>query len=261
MPKRGYGYIKIETLNVRGNLLQKKLKLTSELKENQIDIVVLIETKHKGLEVEAAIDMQCYTQESRNMKQSGLALYMLSEKLMILVWNVWSEDETIIAAYGPNEDATRQRNQDTDVRVGRSMELCTDHYFLKVKLKMLHGKGSQIQDKVLQVREQFLLAVEQEIANQAEALREAGLVELKEAFKQVLLEVAEQVCSRSRVKKRKKKRTKWWNAEVKTKTKLMKGRFKEYLRESEDEKTAAYSRYKEERRVVRDTVKRAQEQP
>ncbi|KAF2885358.1 hypothetical protein ILUMI_20827 [Ignelater luminosus] len=92
--------------------------------------------------------------------------------------------------------------------------------------------------------------------NQAEALGNAGLVELWKAFKQVLLEVTEEVCGKSR----KGKGTKWWNDKVKREIKLKKGRFKEYLRDSEDEKTASYSRYEEHRRVTRDAVKRIQEQ-
>ncbi|KAF2891903.1 hypothetical protein ILUMI_14270 [Ignelater luminosus] len=56
MTRRGYGYIKIGTWNVRGNLCQKKPELTNELKENQIEIVALTGTKKKGQGVEEADD-------------------------------------------------------------------------------------------------------------------------------------------------------------------------------------------------------------
>ncbi|KAF2895520.1 hypothetical protein ILUMI_10658 [Ignelater luminosus] len=75
---------------------------------------------------------------------------------MVLVWSVWDEDEAIIAAHRPNEDATETQIQNKLVQV-----------------------------KILRVRERFVQAVEQEIANS-----EAGLVELWKAFKQVLLEFA-----------------------------------------------------------------------
>ncbi|KAF2899396.1 hypothetical protein ILUMI_06778 [Ignelater luminosus] len=119
--------------------------------------------------------------------------------------------------------------------------------------------GRKVAVTVRNDREKFVQDVEQEIANQAEALGKARLVELWEAFKQVLLEVAEQVCGKSRSRVR-EKRTKWWNNEVKREIKLKKRKFKEYLRASENEKTAVYSRYKKQRRVARDAVKRDQEQ-
>ncbi|KAF2887978.1 hypothetical protein ILUMI_18195, partial [Ignelater luminosus] len=93
----------------------------------------------------------------------------------------------------------------------------------------------------LKVKEEFVQAIEQEIVNQA--LNEAGLVEFWEAFKEIFLKVAEQVCGKSKMNKRRKKRTKWWNNEVKRKINLKK------------------ERYKEQKRVARNTVKEAREQP
>ncbi|KAF2882579.1 hypothetical protein ILUMI_23596 [Ignelater luminosus] len=118
-----------------------------------------------------------------------------------------------------------------DVRVRKGMELGTDHHFLKVKLKMSNGGTiNYYKLRSPEAKEEFVQDVEQEMINQAEALGEA-------TFK-----------------------TKWWNDEVKREIKFKKGRFREYLRVSEDEKTAAYSRYKEQRRVARNALKRAQEQ-
>ncbi|KAF2903656.1 hypothetical protein ILUMI_02523 [Ignelater luminosus] len=150
------------------------------------------------------------------------------------------EDEAIIAAYGPNKDATVPEKgqffnqlQETideyrgnvmvmedlngrmgsnnvayeevgvmDVGVRRGMELGTDNYFLEVKLKMLDGgkvanrnckkrpvnrepkfEMNYCKLRSPEVREEFIQAVEQEVASQAEVRGEARLVKLWKAFK------------------------------------------------------------------------------
>ncbi|KAF2900020.1 hypothetical protein ILUMI_06168 [Ignelater luminosus] len=139
----------------------------------------------------------------------------------------------------------------TDVRVRRGMALGTDHYFLEVKLKILdEGKMANRNRKKFkinyyklrsqEIRKEFVKAVEQKIANQANTLGETGLVELWEACKQVLLE---QICGKSRVNKRSEKKTKWWNDEVKKEIKLKKGWFKEYLRTSEKGQKQSYEKF------------------
>ncbi|KAF2905948.1 hypothetical protein ILUMI_00228 [Ignelater luminosus] len=201
MTRRGYGYIKIGTWNVRGNLWQKKPELTNELKESQINIVALTGTKKKSQRVEEVDD--------------GYTMFhdMIDRKVDLCVAN----DLIVANTFFPHKKIyQRQRCQVIDVRVGRAMEPGTDHYFLEVKMDISDGaKVANRNSKKRPVnnepkfkincklrstkvrREEFVQADEQEIAYQAEVLRKAGLVELWKAFKQVPLEVAEQTAPTS----------------------------------------------------------------
>ncbi|KAF2882458.1 hypothetical protein ILUMI_23683, partial [Ignelater luminosus] len=158
---------------------------------------------------------------SNNLVNNVVSWRFISEKLMVLVWNVWGEDKAIIATYRPNEDTTvAEKDQSSISSRGPSTSIKAMSWLWKILMEEIrvqsrkrHGtrywplfSGSQTEDVGWWegVREEFVQAVEQERANQAE------VVELWEAFKQVLLEVA---CGKSRVNKRREKRTKWWNNE------------------------------------------------
>ncbi|KAF2893487.1 hypothetical protein ILUMI_12688 [Ignelater luminosus] len=192
MIRRGYAYIKIEKWNVRGYLWQKKPELTNKLIENQIGIVTLTETKKKGLGVEEVDD--------------GVFNNM----------NVRGEDEAIVAAYGTIAEKDEFSNQfqetideyQSNVMVMGNLNgrMGSNHAAYREVVRS-YGECPSVLSRN-EKSQSSRISIDQEIINQAEALGEAGLVELWKAFKQILLEIAEQVCGKSRVNKKKEKRTK-----------------------------------------------------
>ncbi|XP_039290252.1 craniofacial development protein 2-like [Nilaparvata lugens] len=150
-----------------------------------------------------------------------------------------------------------------DVKVIRGAELATDHKLLvldtnfsipkarktkayvKVKVEELRKPG---------VRDEFSRKMEEELTWQNEELERKGIEDIWNALKTTIKRVAEQACGSRQIKGQGKKRTKWWNDEVKIMVRYKKEAWKRYLQTRTEEDRRAYV---EKRNQVKETVRRA----
>lgn len=157
----------------------------------------------------------------------------------------------------------------TDVRVRRGAEINSDHYLLLAKTKEKLYR-STINNNNLEKKKEYISIKSYKLKNKTLAKKYAKVVnqeleiwikdnnkmsieELWNSFKDSILKAATQVCGVYKANNH-KRQTSWWSEEIKTQIKIKKEKWQRYLTNRTE---ANYKIYKEQRKIVKELVKKA----
>lgn len=186
-------------------------------------------------------DCHKYTREEPGRNEKSIIDYIITEKI--------------------------DRRMIQDVRVYRGAEISSDHYLLGARLKINETiekervvrdyykkeiktiKIHKLQDpKIRQDYEEQIKKGIQEVTNN---LQEMSIEEKWEKFKEIIYKAGRKACGIS-IAGGSKKRTSWWNEEIKNIIKTKKNRWRAYLQQRDEE---SYEKYKIARKTAKEKIK------
>lgn len=154
-----------------------------------------------------------------------------------------------------------------DTKVKRSYEIGTDHYLVELKIKEMReltqkrqtqngNKGTERSIKVYKLtdedtRIQYCTKLDYEL-EKMNWEENKDLETLWKFFKETKIKVGEEICGKTHA--RKYKHTAWWNNNIKIEVKKKKKLWKEY---PNNKSACKFSKYKNQRKIVKDLVKEA----
>lgn len=154
-----------------------------------------------------------------------------------------------------------------DCKVRRGYEIGSDHYLLLAKIKKnelirCEKKVDNIQKEKIrayklrnpEIREKYQKEVTEQIAKRQSIVND-DINESWNTFKELLLRSAKNICGSNKTSNY-KKRTAWWNEEIRKEVKEKKKLWKRYL-QSKD--ATDYQNYKSQRTVVKEKIWKAKE--
>lgn len=173
------------------------------------------------------------------------------------------QEKSIIDYFLVRQEDMRQIE---DVIVRRGPEIGSDHYLLKMIMKIEKEKPKEERRKVLKksirayrLKEEETKKKYQEIIERklSKGLEEKDVEKNWHYLKQTILEAAEESCGITKVSNQDIKKTAWWTEEIKEKVKQKKENWRKYLQTKQKED---YDKYKDKRKEVKDEVKKAKQE-
>ena len=154
-----------------------------------------------------------------------------------------------------------------DVKVRRGAEIYSDHFLLEARFSMQNFRTKQKTNKQSKIRieelknsdkrSQYQKLIKSKLDKAAEAAQDTNDLEnLWKIYKEVLTKSAKEICGLKTIGGT-KKRTAWWNENVKEKIKEKKRAWKKYLA---SKKMEDLEYYKIKRREAKDSVKQSKQE-
>lgn len=160
-----------------------------------------------------------------------------------------------------------RRKEVLDTRVKRGAEIYSDHYLVMSKIRVIRHEKAQLLKKDINKKKTKIRTYklnETAIAKQYMDLTErefslitvdTNLENMWTFFKNTLLKIAKETCGTILIDKNKKK-TSWWNEDIKTEVKTKKKLWQTYLNNRNNEN---YNKYKVQRLKVKEVVNTAKQ--
>ncbi|XP_031339654.1 uncharacterized protein LOC116168122 [Photinus pyralis] len=156
-----------------------------------------------------------------------------------------------------------------DVRVRRGSEIGSDHYLLVARIKNVENhKEKELSCKKMEfetiktyklsnmdIAKKYKETTHRKMTETAGSIGNMSLQQLWIKFKNITIETAREICGICK-HSNKRKQTSWWTNDIREKVEGKKTAWKKYLANRNDEN---YNFYKEQRRLVKDTIIKAKQ--